>query len=203
MFPSILHHPTTKETHTGPLHYSEQPSKMLKGAASNQLSAFFSQNNLLNTHQSGFRPGHSTETALLAVMDSLQTAQATFLSSVLILLDLSPALDTVNHSILLSSLAATGICGMALDWIKSYFSAPPRLPGLVIYQPLVPLLLVFPRAQSSVPSSSLFTIDPLVPLSLLMACHTTVMLMIPNSFSPFPHLTHSLYQDLCLPERHP
>ena len=28
----------------------------------------------------------------------------------------------MNHSILLSSLAATGICGTALDWIKSYLS---------------------------------------------------------------------------------
>ena len=28
----------------------------------------------------------------------------------------------LNHSILLSSLAATGICGTALDWIKSYLS---------------------------------------------------------------------------------
>ena len=97
-------------------------SKTIERAASNQLSAFFSQNKLLDPHQSGFRPGHSTETALLAVKESLQTAQAASLSSVLILLDLSAAFDTVNHYILLSSLAATGICSTALDWIKSYLS---------------------------------------------------------------------------------
>ena len=97
-------------------------SKTIEHAASNQLSTFFSQNNLLDPHQSGFRPGHSTETALLAVKESLQPAQAASLSSLLILLDLSAAFDTVNHSILLSSLAATGICGMALDWNKSYLS---------------------------------------------------------------------------------
>ena len=97
-------------------------SKTIERAASNQLSAFFSQNNLLDPHQSGFRPGHSTETALLAVKESLQTAQAASLSSVLILLNLSAAFDIVNHSILLSSLTATGICGTALDWIKSYLS---------------------------------------------------------------------------------
>ena len=64
----------------------------------------------------------STETAFLTVKESLQTAQAASLSSVLILLDLSAAFDTVNHSIPLSSLAATGFCGTALDWIKSYLS---------------------------------------------------------------------------------
>ena len=35
---------------------------------------------------------------------------------------LSAAFNTVNHSIFLSSLAATGICDTALDWIKSYLS---------------------------------------------------------------------------------
>ena len=193
MFPLILqkglHHPTTKETHSGPLHYSDLPSllpflsKTIELAASNQLSALYSQNNLLNPHQSGFRPGHSTETALLAVKESLQTAQAASLSSVLILLDLSAAFDTVNHSILLSSLAATG---PRLDQVLPLWSLFPLLPGLIMYQHLVPLLLVSLRAQSSVPSSSLCTLGPLVLSSLRMACPTTAMLMIPNSFSPFP-----------------
>ncbi|KAJ8372623.1 hypothetical protein AAFF_G00280880, partial [Aldrovandia affinis] len=86
-------------------------SKTFERATSNQLSAFFTENNLLDPHQSGFRPGHSTETALLLVNEALHTARAASLSSILILLDLSAAFDTVEHSILLSSLAATGICG--------------------------------------------------------------------------------------------
>ena len=71
---------------------------------------------------SGFKQGHSTETALLSVTESLRSARAAGQSSALLLLDLSAAFDTVNHQILLSTLAELGISGSALCWFMSYLA---------------------------------------------------------------------------------
>jgi len=81
-----------------------------------------SQNNLLDSHQSGFKAAHSTEMALLAVTESLRNARGSSLSSVLILLDLSPAFDTLKHQIILSTLGELGIAGTALSLFTSYLT---------------------------------------------------------------------------------
>ncbi|KAK3572797.1 hypothetical protein QTP86_007400 [Hemibagrus guttatus] len=95
-------------------------SKILERVVCNQLSDYLMQNNLHDPNQSGFKAAHSTETALLAVTEKLHAARSTKLSSVLILLDLSAAFDTVNHKTLLSTLRSLGICGTAWEWFASY-----------------------------------------------------------------------------------
>jgi len=69
-----------------------------------------------------FQKRHSTETALLSVIEALRLARAASKSSVLILLDLSAAFDTVNQQIHLPILKMKGISGSALQWFKSYLS---------------------------------------------------------------------------------
>ncbi|XP_072542833.1 uncharacterized protein [Salminus brasiliensis] len=94
--------------------------EILERSVYNQLSLFLTLNNLQDPHQSGFKAAHSTETALIAVTEKLHAAKAARLSSVLILLDLSAAFDTVDHKILLSILAGLGITGSAWQWFASY-----------------------------------------------------------------------------------
>ncbi|XP_069003148.1 LOW QUALITY PROTEIN: uncharacterized protein, partial [Embiotoca jacksoni] len=75
-----------------------------------------------DTEREYVRGEKKTQTAFLAVSEQLHTARAAFLSSVLILLDLSAAFDTVNHQILLSSLQDLGVSGSALSLFSSYLN---------------------------------------------------------------------------------
>jgi len=82
---------------------------------------YMSSASLLPTLQSGFRPGHSTETAVLRVLsDILLTVDRDDLAA-LILLDPTAAFDTVDHDILLQRLKVScGIDDVALRWFQSY-----------------------------------------------------------------------------------
>ncbi len=130
----------------------------------NQVSLFIPQNNKLDTKQSGFRSGHSTET------DSK--------SSVLILLDLSAAFDTVNHQILMSTLSLLDITGIPLHWFEWW-------PGEGRYPKHTNWLLGFPRDRFLDPFSSPHTLHHRVPSYRHMASPTISTLMTHSSISLF------------------
>ncbi len=123
-------YPTAQKTYITHLSYRKLQTclslpfiaKTLKLIVFIQVSLFLSQNNKLDAKQSGFRSGHSTETALLSVTEALRIAKADSKSAVLILLDLSAAFDTVNHQILLSTLTSLDITGIPLRWFESYLT---------------------------------------------------------------------------------
>ena len=82
-------------------------SKILEKVVLKQLQKHLRENNLLEPHQSAYRKDHSTETAVLSVLDGLLTKADEKLVSIVTLLDLSAAFDTLDHSVLLHRLETT------------------------------------------------------------------------------------------------
>ncbi len=73
--------------------------------------------------QSTYRSNHSTETALLYVLNDLLVALDSHSQVPVNLLDCSAAFDLVDHSILLHCLNShLGLLGIPLDWLRSYLS---------------------------------------------------------------------------------
>jgi len=64
-------------------------------------------NNLFGKFQSGFHPGNSTETALARITNELRMMAGVGSQSLLILLDLTAAFDTVDPNMLLHRLHYT------------------------------------------------------------------------------------------------
>ncbi len=155
-----------------------------------QVSLFLSQNNKLDAKQSGFRSGHSTETALLSVTEALRIAKTDSKSSVLILLDLSSAFDTVNHQILLSRSShhwtSLGFHFTGLNPISLVSLS--RWPGEGRYPKHINWSPGFPRAQFLDPSSSPHTLHHWVPSYRHMVYPTISTLMTHSSISHFDQM---------------
>ena len=87
------------------------------------LMSHLNRLNLSCSFQSANRRGHSTETALLKVVNDLLLTMDKGKLSVLVLLDLSAAFDTIDHDILLYRLQHVfGIQGSVLYWFRSYLT---------------------------------------------------------------------------------
>lgn len=91
--------------------------KIVERVIHRQLYHYLSCNHLLSSTQHGFRPRHSTETALLSVTDSILAATDRGEISMLCLIDLSKCFDVINHEILIEKLRLHGI---DTSWFAAY-----------------------------------------------------------------------------------
>uniref|UniRef100_A0A803SUK8 Reverse transcriptase domain-containing protein n=1 Tax=Anolis carolinensis TaxID=28377 RepID=A0A803SUK8_ANOCA len=101
--------------------------KVLERVVASQLQGFLDDTDFLDPSQSGFRPGHSTETALIALVNDLRRELDRGSVTLLVLLDISAAFDTIDHGILLGRLSGMGLGGTALQWLQSFLEGRSQL----------------------------------------------------------------------------
>ena len=95
-------------------------SKIFEKVIYNQIYNYFVNNNLFFSSQYGFRAGHSTELAVLEIVDRIIFEMDKGHSPLSVFLDLSEAFDTINHDILLDKLNNYGIKGIPYRLCASY-----------------------------------------------------------------------------------
>ena len=87
-----------------------------------RLSGLLRKFNILNYHQYGFRPYHSTAMAISELVNNIYEGFENNQYIVGVFIDLKKAFDTVNHEILLDKLNFYGIRDIPLTWLISYLS---------------------------------------------------------------------------------
>ena len=98
-------------------------SKLSEREAADQLMQHAVDQGLDCKFQSAYKKHHSTETALLNVKNDLLMNMDNRHVTLLVLLDLSSAFDTVSHDILLDHFNTRfGVSGIALQWLQSYLA---------------------------------------------------------------------------------
>ena len=94
--------------------------KIFEKLVKEKVLNFLSKNEILYKYQFGFRKSHSTNLALLEVVETLYANLDVDNYGLGIYLDLQKAFDTVDHNILLSKLSHYGIRGNALNWFETF-----------------------------------------------------------------------------------
>ena len=96
--------------------------KILERVMCNRLYKYLIQSNILYSKQLGFQNGHSTDHAVVQLVDQIIESFENNKYTLGVFIDLSKAFDTVDHSILLKKLELYGITDRNHGWLKSYLS---------------------------------------------------------------------------------
>ena len=98
-------------------------SKILEKLFSSRLKKHIKTSVNINPFQSAYPQFHTTETALLRILNDVYTSVDGKRITILVSLDLSAAFDTLDHSTLFHRLEHTfGVAGPALEWVSSYLT---------------------------------------------------------------------------------
>ena len=131
-------------------------SKIYERIFHTQLYNFFDENNLFYQRQFGFRKKHSTEHAILSIVENVKNNTRNKKFSCGTFIDLEKAFDTVNHKILLEKLSYYGVNGSALYWLRDYLTN--RKQCVILDEPSPYLPIKYGVPQGSILGPLLFTI---------------------------------------------
>ena len=133
IFPDILKNALVSPIHKGgerflatnyrPISVLPSISKLIEKHIAKHLYKFLLKFNLLHPAQSGFRTGHSCQTALINIVDKWLQAMNDGEFNIAVLLDLKKAFDVVDHEILIRKLEIYGCNENTIVFFKSYLSS--------------------------------------------------------------------------------
>ena len=119
----LLKKPGLETTHKNyrPLSNLAFVSKLIEQTVIDQLEQHYTDNNLADKLQSAYKKHHSTETAILHIVNDLIRSMDNRKVVCMAMLDLSAAFDTIDHDIILHRFRTSqGLCDDVINWIESY-----------------------------------------------------------------------------------
>ena len=106
-------------------------SKLLEKLALRRIRPHIMSTGNFSEYQSAYRVGHSTETALLKVVNDIARATCDQKTTALLALDISAAFDTVDFEVLLQRMSGDfGVNGSALNWLRTFVSGRTQYVGV-------------------------------------------------------------------------
>ncbi|XP_065658632.1 uncharacterized protein LOC136083154 [Hydra vulgaris] len=97
-------------------------SKLLERIMYDRLNKYLTKNKILYNKQFGFKKKHSTDHAVIDLINYISDGFNNDCYTLGVFIDLSKAFDTVDHDILIEKLELYGVLNNNLLWFKNYLS---------------------------------------------------------------------------------